>query len=69
MKIKDLAEALTKMTENGHGDLPVKQALGNGTEKNIMGWELVNEGMFDSDRTRELKGTQPRLRLFTTSPF
>lgn len=69
MTVGELADALARMVAAGHKDLPVHHVMGNGVEKSICGWELVAEGQFDSVRTRELKGTAPRLKMFTTSPF
>uniref|UniRef100_A0AAU7VGP8 Uncharacterized protein n=1 Tax=Dinoroseobacter phage vB_DshS_R26L TaxID=3161158 RepID=A0AAU7VGP8_9CAUD len=69
MNVRELAEALTKMVQAGHGDLPVHHVMGNGKEKSICGWELVSEGQFDSEATRAERGSAPRLKMFTDSPF
>ena len=69
MTVGELANALARMVEAGHKDLPVHHVTGDGVEKPICGWELVAGGHFYCVRTRELKRTAPRLKMFTTLSF
>lgn len=61
MKVAELAQAMTKMVENGHGDVDVIHVGGTQTRL-ICGWQLVPE---DGARTGVPRPAK-QLWLFTT---
>ncbi|HEY7823733.1 MAG TPA: hypothetical protein VIG24_12905 [Acidimicrobiia bacterium] len=79
MQVKDLAEQLNKMVELGKGEFDLVHVMGNGVEKEVLGFEVVEHGFFSAGPV--LNGTgrgseisrkrreRSRVRLFTHSPF
>lgn len=80
MTVDDLAKQLQQMQQLGRGDWDVVHVMGNGVEKVICGFEVVERGFFSvgptmdnreklSRHVEKAQRERPRLRLFTTSPF
>lgn len=70
MKVQELADALAKMVEQGHGDADVAHVGGTGKSTIVCGWQLVTSAGWDHRKGLETPGHNGRqLRLFTTSPF
>lgn len=80
MTVDDLAKQLAQMQELGRGDWDVVHVMGNGVEKVICGFEVVERGYFSvgptmdnreklAEAVERQRRERPRLRLFTTSPF
>lgn len=80
MQVKDLADQLTAMVEQGKGEFEVVHVNGVGKETDILGFEVVEHGFFTipqkadtrsriSDEIGKRKRERSRLRLFTHSPF
>ena len=80
MTVDDLAKQVLKIQELGRGDWDVVHVMGNGVEKVVCGFEVVERGFFSAGPTMDKRAQladavasqrreRPRLRLFTTSPF
>lgn len=70
MMVKELAEAMAKMVEQGNGDAEVCHVNGTGKAVVVCGWQLVTDAGWDSRKGLHAPAHEGRqLRLFTTSPF
>jgi hypothetical protein len=69
MKVHELAEAFSKMVDQGLGDADVAHVNGVGKSTVVCGWELITKQSFRQGRGIEKPPEVPQLRLFTTSPF
>lgn len=79
MKVSDVLQQLQQMQQNGLGDYDVVVVQGNGNEKDLTGFDVVEQSFFTLDQAAGEKVRlgpagkkmleRKRLRLFTHIPF
>ena len=79
MKVSDILQQLQQMQDNGLGDYDVVVVQGNGNEKDLTGFDVIEKSFFTLDPSASEKVRlgpaskaileRKRLRLFTHVPF
>lgn len=73
MKVNDLLKHLQQMQTNGKGEYDIVHVNGNGAEKALCGFEVVESSIYLDDKKSGFDKAEiekpNRLRLLTHSPF